>query len=135
MPFLDKEHIVFTKQWRYCVNKALFELPAGKLDKKNEEILDAAKRELKEETGYSAKKWSYLGAIHTSPGFTNEKLYLFKAEDLTEGETSFDEFEKLETYIFSVTEVKNMIKNSQIEDAKTICALQMAENGEKNEKI
>ena len=100
LPYIDKEHIVLTRQWRYCVNKALFELPAGKLDKGNEDIFEAAKRELKEETGYMAKDWTYLGAIYTSPGFTNEKLFLYKAENLTAGEPQFDEFEKLESYIY-----------------------------------
>ncbi len=130
LPFLDNEHIVFTRQWRYCTNKALYELPAGKLDKENEEILAAAKRELKEETGYSAKKWDYLGKIYTSPGFTNEILHLFKAQELTSGETSFDEFEKLETYIFSVKKTKEMIKSGEISDAKSICAFQIANLGE-----
>ena len=131
LPFLDNDHIVFTRQWRYCVNKALYELPAGKLDKANEEILEAAKRELKEETGYSAEKWSYLGGIHTSPGFTNEVLHLFTASELTSGKTNFDEFEKLETYIFSVEEVKDMIKTGKITDAKSVCAFQIAALGDK----
>ena len=135
LPFLDNEHIVFTKQWRYCANKALFELPAGKLDKENEEILEAAKRELKEETGYSARKWDYLGAIHTSPGFTNEILHLFKAQELIAGETNFDEFEKLESYIFTIKEIKDMIKTGEITDAKSICALYIASLGDCDEKI
>ena len=75
--------------------------------------------------------WSYLGGIHTSPGFTNEVLHLFMANELAPGETNFDEFEKLETYIFSVKEIKDMIRTGKITDAKSICAFQIASLGDK----
>ncbi len=118
--------ILMVKQFRYPTKEILYELPAGKLDKQNEDILSAAKRELKEETGYTAKIWESLGFIWTSPGFCNEKLYLFKAQNLTYKGQSLDEGEILDYIEIDKNEVFNMVKNGQINDSKTISALMRA---------
>ena len=118
--------ILMVKQFRYPTGEVLYELPAGKLDKENEEIFNAAKRELEEETGYIAKNWQNLGFIWTSPGFCNEKLYLYKASDLTYKGQKLDEGEILDYVAIDKEEVFNMIKDGRINDSKTIAALMRA---------
>ena len=76
-----------------------------------------------EETGYEAAKWEYLGYIFTSPGYSNEKLYLYKATDLNFVGECPDEGEILVDYQFSASEVKKLINSGEISDAKTICAV------------
>ena len=122
LPFIDDETIILIEQWRYPIGKAIIELPAGKLEY-GEDPFEAAKRELTEETGYVAGKWEDLGYIHTTPGFCDEKLYLYKASNLTYQGTNFDEFEIVESKITPLKEALEMVKNGDIIDSKTICAL------------
>ena len=116
------EKVLMVKQFRYPLKEALLELPAGKLEK-NENPFEAAKRELKEETGYIAKNWQDLGYVFTSPGYSDEKLYLYKAANLEFVGECPDEGEILIEYEYTIDEIKNMIKNNEITDAKTICAV------------
>ena len=118
----DTEKILMVKQFRYPLKQPLLELPAGKLEK-GEDPFEAAKRELTEETGYIAKNWEDLGHIFTSPGYSDEKLYLYKATDLEYVGDCPDEGEILIEYEFSINEIKKMIKDGEITDAKTICAV------------
>ena len=118
--------ILMVQQYRYATKEALYELPAGKLDKQGEDVLSAAKRELEEETGYNADIWESLGYIWTSPGFCSEKLYLFKASNLTFKGQHLDEGEILNYLSIEKDKVFNMIKSGEINDAKTICALMRA---------
>ena len=118
VPFLD-DKIILIKQWRHPVNCELMELPAGKLDK-GEDPFEAAKRELEEETGYKTNNLESLGYIYTTPGFSNEKLYLYKATDLIPSKTNFDEGEFIEPFIVSIDEAEILIKEGKITDAKTI---------------
>ena len=120
------KQILMVQQFRYPTKEILYELPAGKLDKGNEDILSAAKRELEEETGFIAKDWESLGFIWTSPGFCNEKLYLFKAIDLTYKGQHLDEGEILNYIAINKDKVFEMVKNGEINDAKTIAALMRA---------
>ena len=122
LPYIDKDNIILIKQWRYAAGKELIELPAGKLEPK-EDPFECAKRELTEETGYKAKNWNSLGYIYTSPGFCNEKLYLYKASDLEYAGTNFDEFETIENLITPIKKAYEMIVSGKIVDSKTICAL------------
>ena len=116
------EKVLMVKQFRYPLKHALLELPAGKLEK-GEDPFEAAKRELKEETGYIAEKWQDLGYVFTSPGYSDEKLYLYKAEDLEFVGECPDEGEILIEYEYTIDKIKKMIKNNEITDAKTICAV------------
>lgn len=79
LAFKDEDTILLVKQYRYPIGEIVLELPAGKLEK-GEDPFEAAKRELEEETGYCANKWTDLGYINTSPGFSDEKLYLYLAQ-------------------------------------------------------
>ena len=114
------------QQFRYPTKEILYELPAGKLDKGNEDILSAAKRELEEETGFIAQNWKSIGFIWTSPGFCNERLYLFKATNLTYKGQHLDEGEILNYIAIDKDKVFEMVKNGEINDAKTIAALMRA---------
>ena len=99
IPITEDNCIVLVKQYRKAVERFLLEIPAGKLEL-NEEPRQTAQRELKEETGFEARKLEYLLEFYTSPGFSNEKIYLFLASDLIEGETNPDagEFVEVEKY-------------------------------------
>lgn len=120
-----EDKILMVKQYRYAVKSTQTELPAGRLEY-GEDPLEAAKRELREETGYLAEKWTSLGYIFTTFGICDEKLYLFKAENLTFDKPDPDEGEILDYFETELNEVYNLIKNGTINDAKTICALMRA---------
>ncbi len=118
--------IVLVKQFRYGAGQIMFEIPAGKLDHRNEDILSAAKRELEEETGYHAEKWTSLGHIFSTPAICTEKIYLFFAENLTAGKPHPDDGEFVEYFELPKEKVFEMIKTNEICDAKTICGIMRA---------
>jgi len=118
--------ILFVKQYRYPAQSAIYELPAGKLDKGNEDILSAAKREFEEETGYTANKWEAMGFVWSSPGFCSEKLYLFKASELSYKSQNLDEDEILDCIAIEKDKVFDMIKSGEINDSKSISAIMKA---------
>ena len=115
----DKNRVLLVRQYRLPAEKYLWELPAGRLDD-GEKPLDAAKRELKEETGYAAKKWTKLASYYASPGFVQERMTIFLAEDLTEGEATPMDDERIETRWFKRKELAEMIDEGKIEDGKTL---------------
>ena len=117
--------VLLVKQFRYPMKEVLYELPAGKLEY-GEDPFEAGKRELEEETGYCAKKWTDLGFVYTSPGYSDEKLYLYKAEDLYFTHRHPDEGEILEPLEIEADEVLKMIDDGRICDAKTLCAIMRA---------
>lgn len=117
----DKNTILFVRQFRYPMKEVLLELPAGKLEY-GEDPFKAAKRELEEETGYCANKWTDLGYVYTSPGYSDEKLHLYMAQDLEYTHCHPDEGEILEPLELSYDEALQMIKDGKIVDAKTLCA-------------
>ncbi|MGN0006179.1 MAG: NUDIX domain-containing protein [Candidatus Gastranaerophilaceae bacterium] len=118
--------IVFVRQYRYGSQETMIELPAGKLDHENEDILSAAKRELEEETGYNAKDWKYLGYIFSNPAICTEKIHLFFAKNLTAGKPHPDKGEFVEYLEIDKNKVFEMVKTGEICDAKTICTLMRA---------
>jgi len=115
----DKKRILMVRQYRLPAGKHLWELPAGKVDE-GETPLQAAKRELTEETGYKAKTWRKLASFFASPGFVQEKMTVFLATELTAGEATPMEDERIETRWFPRKELRAMIRSGQIEDGKTI---------------
>jgi ADP-ribose pyrophosphatase len=130
MPVLPDGRLVLVRQFRYSLGHPLLEFPAGKLDTlptgEKEDPFAAVQRELQEETGYQASQWTPLGHIHTAPGFTNERLYLFKATGLTLAErlTQPDEF--VETVVLTPDEVLDQIRQGTLTDAKTLCLMAWA---------
>ena len=120
--FLDSENIILVEQFRLTLNKTLLEIPAGKLNKK-EDPMDCAKRELQEETGYVAKEIEYLGSIATAPGFCDEIIHLYKAWNLSLGEKNEDEDEFTSVKVLNINDLKEMIKKGEIIDCKTIIVI------------
>ncbi len=120
----DNEAIL-VKQFRYATGEELFEIPAGKLDIDGEEAAAAALRELAEETPYTAQEAILLNCFFTSPGFCDEKIYLYLAKDVRKDSTlSADEDEFVHTVLWSSEKTKKMLQQNKIHDAKTIIALQ-----------
>jgi ADP-ribose pyrophosphatase len=120
--------IIFVKQYRYPLDKALIELPAGKLEK-NEDPIHCAIRELEEETGYSSGKIEKLGSIFTTPGFCTEELHIYLAKDLNPGNHNREEGEfGMQIFEFTLDEIEDKIKTAEIQDSKTICGIYMYRN-------
>lgn len=122
IPFLDENTIILVEQFRKALDQVILEIPAGKIDKgENPEACGI--RELEEETGYKANEFEYLGKIATTPGFTDEVIYIYKADNLYKGEINMDEDEFINLKTYKIEEIKDMVKKGQIIDGKTIAAL------------
>ena len=122
LPLDGEGNVTLVRQFRYAHGRVLLEAVAGKLEK-GEEPFAAAQRELREETGFTAEKWDFLGAIETSPGFLTEKLYLYLARGLTGGTMDLDEGEFLEPVRFGLEEAAAMAADGRLSDAKTMAVL------------
>ncbi len=122
LPINDDNEIILVKQYRTPIDTVLWEIPAGKIDP-NEKPLETAKRELREETGYTAETWIDCGFIYPCPGYSDEKLYLFIAKKLIAGETDLDYGEIVSTSKFTMDEIQSLIKSGEMRDAKTLAAL------------
>lgn len=118
MPVDAKKRVLLVKQYRVPARSFLWELPAGKIDE-GETALQAAKRELKEETGCRAKKWAKLADFWPSPGFLGEKMTIYLATELTEGEATPMDDERIEKRWFTAKEIDQQILKGKILDAKT----------------
>ena len=115
----EKRRILLVRQYRLPAGKKLWELPAGRLDP-GETALAAAKRELIEETGYRARKWTRLASFWVSPGYVEERMTIYMAQELTPGEATPMDDERIETRWFTRREIGEMIRKGRIEDAKTM---------------
>ena len=124
----ERNRILLVRQYRLPADQYLWELPAGKLDA-GEKPLQAAKRELAEETGYKARTWKKLVSFFPSPGYVEEKMTIFLATDLTQGEATPMEDERIETRWFTAREVADLIRSGKIEDGKTIIGYFMWRDG------
>lgn len=122
----ENEMVTMVRQFRYPLAEHLLELPAGKLEK-GEEPLPAAKRELSEETGLEAENWTDLGFIYTSAGFSTERLYIYLATGLTQGQAHPDPNEFLDVEKMPLSELLKMADDGLIHDAKTVAGILKAE--------
>ena len=119
---VNNDRILLVRQYRKAIEELIYELPAGIINIA-EEPQEGALRELKEETGYKAGKIKLIYEFYTSPGFTNEKVYLFEASDLVFEGANFDEDECIETIEVNAEEAEKMIKTGRISDSKTLIGL------------
>ncbi|AZH30036.1 MULTISPECIES: NUDIX hydrolase [Paenibacillus] len=119
---LHEGKMLVVDQYRQAMGRCEVEIPAGKLEQ-GEDPMEAAGRELREETGYTAKSLKLLHSFYTSPGFADEIIHLYVAEDLERGEMEPDEDEFLELFEVTLEEAHTLIREGRISDAKTILAV------------
>lgn len=115
----DNNEVIMVKQFRKPIEKAIYEIPAGKLDH-GEDHRVCGIRELEEETGYKAKEFIYLGYMYPTPGFANEVTHVYLAKGLYEGQIHPDPDEYLDVEKIPIDKVKEMIMNNEINDGKTV---------------
>ena len=123
LPLTDDGEVILERQYRYAVRQILTEIPAGKLDAPGEDPLEAAKRELREETGATAREMIPLGDYYGSPAVMGERIRMFLARGLTFGETEFDEDEFLEVFRLPLDEAEAAVLRGEIPDGKTQAAI------------
>jgi ADP-ribose pyrophosphatase len=122
VPLFDDGRVLLERQFRYPHRRVFIELPAGKLEP-GEPALDTAKRELLEETGYTAAEWSRLGTIHTAIAYTDEAIDLFVARKLSKQQRKLDQGEFLEIFAVPFEESIQLIRDGRITDAKSVAGL------------
>lgn len=134
IPLTDNNEVYIEHQFRYPLAKEITELPAGKLDSKDEDPLEAAKRELQEETGLTASDWQFIGLYHPAAAYTDEKIYMYIARGLKQGERHLDEDEFLSVEPMPLDKLVSMVMDGTITDGKTQVGLLKAANMVKENK-
>ncbi|SMC52064.1 NUDIX domain-containing protein [Polynucleobacter kasalickyi] len=119
VPLFNDHSVLLERQFRYPLNRAILEIPAGKLEF-GEDPLECAKRELKEETGFEASEWVFLGKIHPVISYSTEFIDIYLAKGLIQGSAKLDEEEFLDTFNATMEEISEWIKVGVITDVKTI---------------
>jgi ADP-ribose pyrophosphatase len=138
VPFLSDVHsedpeVLLIRQYRYAANGYVYEIPAGLLNE-GETPEDCARRELKEETGYTAAEIFPLSTFFTTPGFTDERIHLFAATGLKPGQSELESDEFVELHPFRLSAAIRMIEFGEIVDGKSMIALLLAARIEKSGK-
>ena len=123
VPVTDDNKVIMERQFRYPIDRVITEIPAGKLDDKNEDRLMAAKRELREETGYEADEWLDLGIYYPAPAYSDEKITMYLAKGLHKGERDLDEDEFLNVEEIPIKSLVDDILSGKITDGKTQVAI------------
>lgn len=125
VPLLDDGRVLLERQFRYPVQRVMIEFPAGKLDANGEDRLACARRELLEETGYTAREWAHAGQLHPLIAYSTERIDIFFARGLADGGArSLDHGEFLDVITATPTELLQWCRDGQVTDAKTLaCAL------------
>jgi ADP-ribose pyrophosphatase len=122
LPVLRDGGLLLVRQYRHTVGNFLWEIPAGRIER-GESALAAAKRELAEETGYRARRLKLLMDVYPTPGFVEERMYLYAATGLTAGTTNFDADERIETRAFTLSALLRMIRLRKLHDAKSVAGI------------
>lgn len=134
IPITDEGEVVLERQYRYAVGETLIEIPAGKLDSADEVPLEAALRELREETGIVPSEMTYMGVYYGSPAIMGEKIHMYMAQGLKYGKNSLDSDEFLEVFTLPLDEAVDMVLRGEITDGKTQAALLRAKMMVEREK-
>lgn len=125
IPRTKEGNVILVRQFRHPIGKIILEVPAGKLDP-DEKPEACALRELAEETGFFANRLRKLTSMYTTPGFTNEVIHVYLAEDLEESDKRPDEDEFITSEVYSPEQIRQMIASGEICDAKSLVALCLA---------
>lgn len=134
IPMLSDSRVLLLKQYRHSLREYIWEIPAGTLDPE-EEMLDCAKRELIEETGYSAERWQKLAEITPVPGYSDERIHIYLATGLQPVKQNLDKDEIINVHEVKFSRAVEMIEMGEIQDAKSISGLYMALNWLKRNEI
>ena len=126
VPIDEGGNVILVRQYSYPAGRVMLEIPAGKLESKNDDRLERAKKELKEETGAVADEMICLGDIYTTPAYVDERITMYLAKGLTFGDTQLDEGEFLTSLKMPLEDAVGLILEGKIEDAKTQAALMRA---------
>ncbi len=118
----EEPRVLLVRQYRYTVNDFIWELPAGRIDE-GEDELPAAKRELLEETGYSAERWKRVLFFYVSPGFLDETMAVYLAEGLKAGQAHPEEDESIAKRFFPLSQALRLVMRGAIRDATTISSI------------
>jgi len=121
----DDSNLIMIEQYRHALGETIWEVPAGTLHK-NEDPLDCARRELEEETGFTASSWDKLGVITPLPAYSDETIHVYLASDLSPSQQNLDDDEILQVRETSLPAAIDMIKEGKIKDGKTISSLFLA---------
>lgn len=119
LPLFDDGTVLVERQFRYPLKRVFVEFPAGKIDP-GENRLDSARRELEEETGYTASTWRLVTTIHNAIGYSDEQLFIYLASGLQAGTARPDDEEFIQTFKVPVTELLEWVKAGQVTDVKTV---------------
>lgn len=119
IPVTDDGNVIVERQFRYPINSVITEIPAGKLDSPSEDRLSAAKRELLEETGYSADEWIDMGIYYPAAAYSDEKITMYLAKGLHKGTQKLDDDEFLNVELVPLTQLVEEVMSGEITDGKT----------------
>ena len=127
IPVTENNEVIMERQYRYPLDRVILEIPAGKLDAPDEDRLSAIKRELREETGYTADEWTEIGDFHPAPAYSDEYITMYMARGLHKGTQDLDEDEFLDVYAIPLKDLVKEVMEGRISDAKTqVCVLKAA---------
>lgn len=127
IPVLDNGDVIMERQYRYPLDQVILEIPAGKLDAKEENRFSAIQRELREETGYTAGKWTEIGGFYPAPAYSDEYITMYLAQDLKKGDRHLDDDEFLDVHTVPLKVLVEDVMAGKITDAKTqVCILKAA---------
>lgn len=119
------DKFIIEKQFRYAFDKEIYELPAGKLEKEENDPLEAAKREALEETGYRPLKMIHLGDMYPTCGYSDEIIHLYYTDEVKKEERHLDNDEFIDLLFLSLDEIQDLIKKGEIQDSKILAALSL----------
>ena len=131
LPIFEEGDVLLVRQYRYPIGEITLEIPAGKLDAFNEDPLECAKRELSEETGYTASSYEKMTTLATTVGFSNEKIHIYLAKGLKTGKQHTDDDEFIHVVKMPLQEAVRLVYDGTISDGKSIIAILMAARAQK----